>query len=235
VIPFCNEQDNVVPLLVEVAEALAPIPDHELIAVDDGSSDETAAMLAAARRDFHNLRVISLPENRGQSAALVNGVHAAKAALIATLDGDGQNPPGDIARLVGRYREHADDGRVAIAGWRRDRHDSLLRRLSSRVANALRGTMLGDRCPDTGCGLKVFARDDFLALPRFRHMHRFLPALFLRAGVRVICVPVAHRPRRSGQSKYGLRNRLWAGVLDLAGVYWLMRRDCRIDCENGDV
>jgi dolichol-phosphate mannosyltransferase len=156
--------------------------------------------------------------------------------LIATLDGDGQNPPADIAALVRAYREGAaHGGPLLVTGWRRERNDGWLRRFSSRLANRLRGQLLGDACPDTGCGLKVFTRDEFLALPRFRHMHRFLPALFVRAGGRVLSVPVAHRPRRSGRSKYGVRNRLWVGLVDLAGVYWLQRRGCNIDYEAQDV
>lgn len=235
VIPFYNERDNVAPLLAEVDDALASIMHYELIAVDDGSTDGAAEALVALGHDLKTLRVLRLPGNRGQSAALVNGIHAARAPLIATLDGDGQNPPADIATLVSRYRKAVAAGPVAIAGWRQHRNDTPLRRLSSRLANGFRSAVLGDRCPDTGCGLKVFARDDFLALPRFCHMHRFLPALFVRAGVRVTSVPVAHRTRRTGRSKYGIHNRLWTGLLDLAGVCWLMRRDCRIEYEADDV
>ena len=235
VIPFYNEQDSVAALLTEVERALAGQIDYELIAVDDGSTDDTVSVLTLAAGRVANLRVVRLPRNRGQSAALANGIHAARAPLIATLDGDGQNPPADIARLVDAYRQHDPAGRCVVVGWRRTRNDSALRRLSSRVANRLRGALLGDGCPDTGCGLKVFARDDFLALPHFRHMHRFLPALFVRAGARVISVPVAHRPRRAGRSKYGVRNRLWTGLLDMAGVYWLQRRGCRIEYEVDDV
>lgn len=235
VVPFYNEQDNVAALLAEIDAALAPALDYEMIAVDDGSTDATPAALAKAATRFERLRVVRMTANRGQSAALVNGIHAARAALIATLDGDGQNPPADILTLVRSYRQAEGPGPVAVVGWRRQRNDSRLRRLSSRLANRFRSTILADHCPDTGCGLKVFARRDFLALPRFRHMHRFIPALLARAGVDVISVPVAHRARRSGQSKYGVRNRLWTGLIDTLGVYWLIHRGCRIEAEAHDV
>lgn len=235
VIPFYNEQDNVAALLAEIDTALTPILEYEMIAVDDGSTDATSTALAAAAARLDRLRVVRMGGNRGQSAALVNGIHAARAPLIATLDGDGQNPPTDIVTLLDGYRQAASGRPVAVVGWRQQRNDSGLRRLSSRVANRFRSRILADHCPDTGCGLKVFARSDFLALPRFRHMHRFLPALLARAGVRVISVPVAHRARRSGHSKYGIRNRLWTGLLDTLGVYWLIHRDCRIETEADDV
>lgn len=231
VIPFYNEQDSIVPLFTEIEQALSGTFDYELIAVDDGSSDETGAVMADAARNLQTVRLVRLACNRGQSTALANGIHAARAPLIATLDGDGQNPPTDIVKLLGHYRQAIDEGAVAIVGWRQHRNDTRVRRMSSRIANRFRGAVLGDRCPDTGCGLKIFARDDFLALPKFRNMHRFLPALFVRAGVRVISVPVTHRQRQLGRSKYGVRNRLWAGLVDLAGVYWLTRRACRVDYE----
>lgn len=234
VIPVFNEQDSIVALLAEVERTLAGRINYELIAVDDGSIDDTATVLSLAARRISELRIVRMPHNRGQSAALANGIHAARAPLIATLDGDGQNPPADIFSLVDVYRERAHKGACLVVGWRRARNDSLPRRLSSRLANGLRGRLLRDGCPDTGCGLKVFAREDFLALPRFRHMHRFLPALFARAGAQVISVPVAHRPRRAGRSKYGVGNRLWTGLLDMVGVYWLQRRACRIEYEVDD-
>lgn len=235
VIPFYNEQDSVVALLAEVDRALAGRIDYEIIAVDDGSTDDTASELSMAASRSGALRALRLHKNRGQSAALANGIHAARASLIVTLDGDGQNPPAEIMPLVDAYRRQARERMCLVMGWRRRRNDSLLRRLSSRIANGLRGALLGDGCPDTGCGLKVFARDDFIALPHFGHMHRFLPALFVRAGARVISVPVAHRPRRAGRSKYGVGNRLWVGLMDMAGVYWLQRRACCIEHEVDDV
>jgi dolichol-phosphate mannosyltransferase len=153
-------------------------------------------------------------------------VRAARGTLVATLDGDGQNDPADIPALLARWESEGGgaDGPLLLAGWRATRNDTWLRRLSSRVANGVRGRLLGDGTPDTGCGLKLFAREDFLALPYFDHMHRFLPALVVRQGGRVVSVPVRHRPRTRGQSHYGVWNRLWVGIVDLAGVMWLRRR-----------
>jgi dolichol-phosphate mannosyltransferase len=155
------------------------------------------------------------------------GVLRAAAPLIATLDGDGQNDPADIPRLLEIWRREEGKGGVPIAcvaGWRANRRDDGLRRVSSRVANAVRSRLLRDQTPDTGCGLKLFSRETFLRLPYFDHMHRFLPALFMRAGFRVVSETVNHRPRERGVSKYGLHNRLWVGLVDLAGVVWLLRR-----------
>ncbi|MES1950433.1 group 2 family glycosyl transferase [Salinisphaera sp. S4-8] len=235
VIPFYNEQDNVAHVIGEVRDALGTNGDYEVIAVDDGSSDDTVAMLELVAARVPALRIVTLAQNRGQSSALANGVRAARAPLIATLDGDGQNPPRDIPRLVQAYQDEGADAPVLVMGWRQQRNDNLLRRLSSRFANRVRNALLGDGCPDTGCGLKVFARDDFLRLPAFDHMHRFLPALFVRDGGRVISVAVTHRPRRSGHSKYGVHNRLWVGLIDLAGVLWLQRRACRAEQEKSRV
>lgn len=235
VIPFCNEQDNVCALLAEVHQALAATDSYEIIAVDDGSSDNTVHVLSMA--DAPYLRIVTLAVNCGQSAAIAHGVQAARAPLVVTLDGDGQNPPAEIPALLQAYRQtsRCSGAPLLVIGWRQDRNDTWLRRISSRLANRLRGALLGDGCPDTGCGLKVFARADFLRLPRFAHMHRFLPALFIRDGGRVHSVPVSHRPRRSGKSKYGIRNRLWVGFVDMAGVCWLQRRGCTLATERDDV
>lgn len=235
VIPFHNEQGNVVALIEEIESVVAGVGDYELIAVDDGSTDATARVLERVAARLPALRILSLGRNRGQSAAIVNGVRAARAPLIATLDGDGQNPPQDIPRLLQAYHAGCANRPLLVMGWRRARSDSVLRRLSSRFANRLRNVLLGDGCPDTGCGLKVFARDDFLGLPAFDHMHRFLPALFVRAGGEVVSIAVSHRPRRSGRSKYGVRNRLWVGLVDLVGVLWLQRRACRFEAEESRV
>lgn len=232
-IPFYNEQDNVEVLLSEIDTVLADLFVYEIIAVDDGSSDETAHVLQRLAARVAHLRIVQLPANCGQSTALANGIHAARAPLIVTLDGDGQNPPANIPQLLQAY--HARPSRPCIVvGWRQKRRDNGFRRLSSRLANGLRRRVLDDRCADTGCGLKVFERDMFLSLPRFDHMHRFFPALFRRAGGEIVNVPVAHRPRLSGQSKYGVHNRLWTGLVDLAGVYWLLRRNCPIRRELHD-
>jgi dolichol-phosphate mannosyltransferase len=201
--------------------------DYEIIVVDDGSSDNTRGCLLALASVMPTLRLISHHENLGQSAALLSGVRAARGEWVVTLDGDGQNDPRDIVRLL-EMRETVADGDVPVLviGARKKRHDSWLRRISSRIANAVRSGLLGDGCIDSGCGLKLFRRDAFLALPHFDHMHRFLPALFRRANGNVLSLEVNHRPRLAGHSKYGINNRLWVGIVDLFGVMWLNRRTC---------
>ncbi|WJW75888.1 glycosyltransferase family 2 protein [Thiohalobacter sp. IOR34] len=225
VIPVYNEQDNIQPLVDEIRAALEGVLDYEVVYVDDGSTDATLERLRAARAGLPRLRILRHAESCGQSTAVRSGVKAARAPWIATLDGDGQNDPADIPRL---YRaataEDAPPDLWLIAGWRRRRQDSPLKKFSSRVANAVRSRLLHDDTPDTGCGLKLFRRDGFLELPYFDHMHRFLPALVLRAGGQVRSVEVNHRPRQRGVSKYGLHNRLWVGIVDLFGVIWLQRR-----------
>ena len=238
VIPVHNEQDNIAPLLEEVAAAVNAMDlAAQIVVVDDGSADGTRAALDAAARSHGNLAVVRHSRNRGQSAALLSGVRVAAAPWIATLDGDGQNDPADLPKLWNRVAGEADPHGLMVVGYRRARRDTWARRVSSRIANAVRGTLLGDGTPDTGCGLKVFERDAFLALPHFDHFHRFLPALMQRAGGRVLSVDVGHRPRQSGASHYGIGNRLWVGLVDLAGVMWLGRRAApwRLDAlERGD-
>lgn len=225
VIPVCNEADNVGPLAREVQAALAGQGPFEIIFVDDGSTDATAAAVCAARAEgIPQIRLLQHSQRCGQSAAVWTGVRAARADWIATLDGDGQNDPGDIPVLMEVLRS-ADESLRLVMGNRTSRKDNWLRKLSSRVANAVRGSLLRDGTPDTGCGLKLMHRATFLELPRFDHMHRFLPALFQRAGARVVSVPVRHRPRTRGISKYGLHNRLWVGIVDLFGVRWLILRN----------
>ncbi|MFM7625506.1 MAG: glycosyltransferase family 2 protein, partial [Gammaproteobacteria bacterium] len=191
----------------------------EIIFIDDGSTDGTAAALRALRRDIPQLRMLAHSFRAGQSAAVCTGVRHARAEWIATLDGDGQNDPADIPALLAE-RDKAE----LVMGNRVQRRDTWLRHAQSRVANGVRGWLLGDGTPDTGCGIKVMHRGTFMDLPRFDHMHRFLPALFLRAGKRVLSVPVKHRPRERGTSKYGLFDRLWVGIVDIFGVMWLRRR-----------
>jgi glycosyltransferase involved in cell wall biosynthesis len=223
VIPVHNEAENIGPLLDEIRRALTGVVPFEIVVVDDASTDDTVARLDACAAALPELRIICHACNAGQSAALHTGVRVARAPLIATLDGDGQNDPADIQALLARYQ--ATDGRpLLIVGHRTTRRDTFVTRASSRVANAVRGSFLKDHTPDTGCGLKLFARDVFLALPFFDHMHRFLPALVLRAGGQVLSVPVNHRPRTKGQSHYGIHNRLWTGIVDMLGVAWLIRR-----------
>jgi dolichol-phosphate mannosyltransferase len=225
VIPVRNEADNIAPLIAEIRAALDARVDYEIVCVDDGSRDATAARLAEAARAFPRLRVLTHAHSCGQSAALASGVHAARATWIATLDGDGQNDPADIPRLLAAARDPAQPpGLQLVAGYRRRRQDSWLKRLSSRVANGVRARLLRDATPDTGCGLKLFPRTVFLQLPYFDHMHRFLPALVQRNGGRSVSVEVHHRPRTRGTSKYGVHNRLWVGIVDLLGVMWLQRR-----------
>lgn len=226
VVPVHDEADNLRPLIEEIAAALDGREIYEIVYVDDGSTDATPERLVALTREFPALRVLRHKTCAGQSAAIASGVAAARAAVIITLDGDGQNDPADVPRLLAAWREgSAGDGPgLMIAGHRATRRDSALKRLSSRVANGVRARLLGDDTPDTGCGLKVFPRAAFLAMPRFDHMHRFLPALMLRQGGRVVSIPVNHRPRSRGRSKYGLFDRLWVGIVDLLGVMWLNRR-----------
>jgi dolichol-phosphate mannosyltransferase len=228
VVPVRNEAENVLPLVEEIHAALESRADFEVIYVDDGSTDATPDCLASAQARFPRLRVIRHERAYGQSTAIATGVRAARHPWIATLDGDRQNDPADLPRLLDALRPgRRAPGLAMVVGWRTRRHDSALRRLSSRIANGVRARLLGDRTPDTGCGLKVFPRELFLRLPFFDHLHRFLPALVLREGGQVVSVPVGHRPRPAGVSKYGVHNRLWVGIVDLFGVMWLQRRATR--------
>ncbi len=226
VVPVRNEADNVLPLIEEIHQALAGGPEFEVVYVDDGSTDATGDRLAEARRRYPRLRIVRHRAACGQSQAVATGIRHARAPMIATLDGDGQNDPADIPALLERWRAAPESmrPRLLIAGWRAKRRDTVWRRLASRAANAIRSRLLGDDTPDTGCGTKLFPRDLFLDLPRFDHMHRFLPALVLRAGGQVESVAVNHRPRERGRSKYGNLRRAIVGVPDLLGVMWLMRR-----------
>lgn len=236
VVPVLNEAGNIEPLLAEIRSALDGRYHFEVLYVDDGSSDATVSELETARLRHRWLRVVTHHRTCGQSAALRTGVMAARGRWIATLDGDGQNDPDDIPRLLDVAGYMAAAGQpVLVAGYRTQRQDNALKRASSRVANAVRSRLLGDATPDTGCGLKVFARVDFLALPYFDHMHRFLPALVQRAGGHVTSVEVNHRHRQRGRSKYGTLDRLLVGVVDLLGVMWLQRRACLAEStESGD-
>lgn len=231
VIPVFNEVDNITPLVREVRDVLGNRLRYEVIVVDDASTDGTGAALQRLLTEIPELRVLRHAHNAGQSSALLTGVREARAAWVATLDGDGQNLPADIETLLAA-RDALNPPPALLAGVRQRREDNWLRRLSSRVANGVRCRLLRDDTPDSACGLKLFRRDVFLTIPHFNHMHRFLPALVKRAGGRVINVRVGHRPRRFGQSKYGLFDRLWAGIVDLLGVMWLRRRQCSVASEE---
>ena len=224
VVPVCNEEENVEPLVREIHAAVGSGA-YEMLFVNDGSTDATAGILKRLQGEFPALRVLHHSFRSGQSAAVASGVRAARAPWIATLDGDGQNDPADIPKLIAERDSAAGRGVALFMGNRKaSRQDSAFRKLQSSIANGVRSSLLGDGTPDTGCGIKLFSRDVFVELPRFDHMHRFLPALFQRHGARVVSVPVSHRPRLRGTSKYGMLNRLWVGIVDICGVMWLRRR-----------
>lgn len=221
VVPVRNEQDNIAPLIAEIRAALEGVTAYEIVYVDDGSTDETLARLREIRQGCPQLRIVRHARSCGQSTAVRSGVKAARGDWVATLDGDGQNDPADIPKLLAAL---ADDVELVGGNRRHARRDTWIKRISSVIANGVRSRMLRDSTPDTGCGLKLFRRDVFLDLPYFDHMHRFLPALVLRRGGRVVSVPVNHRPRERGKSNYGTLDRLMVGIVDLFGVMWLLRR-----------
>jgi glycosyltransferase involved in cell wall biosynthesis len=231
VIPVKDEAGNIAPLVAEIAAALDGRVAYEIIYVDDGSTDSTGAEIRRLQAGLPQLRLVRHATSCGQSAAIRSGVKAARGRWIATLDGDGQNDPADIPALwrlaLDRAERTPDGPPLMIAGHRARRRDSWSKRQASRIANAVRRRLLHDDTPDTGCGLKLFPRALFLDLPFFDHMHRFLPALVLREGGVVRSVPVNHRPRQRGTSKYGVFDRLGVGIADLAGVMWLRRRGAR--------
>ncbi len=233
IIPVYNESGNVGKLSQEIIQAL-PLENYqyEIIFVDDGSQDDTPKRLQGLANTNPNIRFVAHKKNYGQSAGLISGAKAAKYPWIITLDGDGQNDPADIPLLFEQLSKAQKPS--VVLGNRKKRNDDFIRRLSSRFGNSIRQILLKDNCPDTGCSLKLFPREAFLELPRFNHLHRFLPALFERAGFFVINVPVNHRPRVHGVSKYGVSNRLWAGISDILGVMWLIRRPCQPET-NDDI
>lgn len=232
VVPLHNEEGAIDALVAEISTVLATWS-YELLLVDDGSTDGTRARCLALAERNARIVVLGHPRSGGQSAALHSGVLAARASVVATLDGDGQNPPENLPGLVAPlFGPNADPTCGLVAGQRVGRKDSLSKRLASRFANGLRAAVLRDGTRDTGCGLKAFRREAFLALPYFNHMHRYLPALFARDGWQVQHVNVTHAPRRSGRSKYGNLDRALAGILDLAGVAWLIHRQKRAQAER---
>lgn len=223
VVPVCNEEGNVAPLVAEILAALRGRIAFEIVYVDDASRDATLARLRELQAVTPELRVVRHLANAGQSTAVRNGVKAARAPWIATLDGDGQNDPADIPKLLDA-RDAAEAEVKLFAGWRVSRQDSGSKRWASRWANRIRQWLLRDNTPDTGCGIKLFERAAFLDLPYFDHMHRYLPALMQRAGWKTVSVPVSHRARGAGQSKYTNVGRALVGVRDLLGVAWLIQR-----------
>jgi dolichol-phosphate mannosyltransferase len=225
VVPVKNEALNILPLVEEIERACAASGPFEVIYVDDGSTDATVEQVTSARAIRPWLRLVQHKESCGQSAAVRTGVLAASGLIIVTLDGDGQNDPAFIPQLVAAL----DDPSVALAaGQRVGRKDGAYKKWQSRIANGVRGRILKDGTRDTGCGLKAFRRDVYLRLPYFDALHRFMPALVKREGYSIAHVDVVDRPRHAGQSNYGLFDRLWVGILDLAGVWWLIRRRRRV-------
>lgn len=223
VVPVRNEENNISPLIAEIASALDGRWNYEIVYVNDGSTDGTAVHLADEMSARQNLRQIVHAISSGQSAAVRSGVRAARGAIVATLDGDGQNNPAFLPDLISAIENGGD--RVGLAaGQRVGRKDTGFKKFQSRVANGVRNMILRDGTRDTGCGLKAFRRDVFLMMPYFDGLHRFLPALVRREGFGIAYVDVIDRPRRSGVSNYGFFDRLWIGLMDLAGVWWLIRR-----------
>ena len=221
VVPVRNEQDNVASLVAEIDAALKSHIEHEIIYVDDGSTDNTYAKLKSLQMQYPQLRVIHHAASCGQSTAVRTGVKFAKYDWVATLDGDGQNDPADIPKLLAALSDSVE----LVGGNRRaSRRDTWIKRMSSIIANGVRSRMLHDDTPDTGCGLKLFNRAAFLDIPYFDHMHRFLPALIKRRGGKIVSVAVSHRNREFGKSNYGTIDRLLVGIVDLFGVAWLQRR-----------
>jgi len=222
VVPVRNEAGNIAPLIEEITTALDGRWAYEVIYVDDGSTDDTAGRLRKIMARRANLRMLRHAGSSGQSAAVRSGVRAARGAIVATLDGDGQNDPAFLPALISAVDA---GGRVGLAaGQRVGRKDTGFKKIQSRIANGVRKAILRDGTRDTGCGLKAFRREVFLAMPYFDGLHRFLPALVRREGFDIAYVDVIDRPRRSGVSNYGFFDRLWIGIMDLAGVWWLIRR-----------
>lgn len=225
IVPALNEAENIRPLVGEIMAALGDDPGLEIIYVDDSSDDDSSIIFSDLACEYvPRFKCVRHRTRCGQSTSVWSGVRYAKNPWIVTLDADGQNDPADIPAMLDKLFEAKDPNLRLVAGWRQKRQDVWIKRVSSRIANRVRAGLLKDDTPDTGCGLKVFSREMFLTLPYFSHMHRFLPALVIRAGGEVVSVPVHHRPRTLGVSKYGFHNRLWVGIVDLFGVAWLQRR-----------
>jgi glycosyltransferase involved in cell wall biosynthesis len=224
IMPIYNEQDSLPVVLDEIKRALALVP-HEIIAVDDGSTDDTAGTLTRLTAQYSNLRVVSLETRSGQSAAISAGFDAAGGEILATMDADGQHDPTDIPRML--LLLETPGGPDAVMGFRASRIDSAWKRTQSRVANSIRDIITGDHVRDSACSLRVMRRSAVLRVPRFNGMHRFLPTLLRMNGERVIQIPIHHRARLHGKSKYGMLDRALRGLVDSFGVRWLKRRALR--------
>ena len=222
-VPAYNERDNLAPLLAEIAAALSGRR-YEVIVVDDGSTDGTLEVLKTLRRQYPALRILAFERNAGQTAAFAAGFRAAAAPIVVTLDADLQNDPADIPRLVETLQRTAV---TAVAGYRANRRDTSWKRLQSRIANGVRNRLNGEVIRDTGCSLKAFRTDAVRDLPLFSGMHRFLPTLIKMQGGSVSEVPVGHRPRQHGVTKYGMWNRVWRSLVDAFAVRWMQRRALR--------
>ncbi|OIN86802.1 MAG: hypothetical protein AUJ12_04080 [Alphaproteobacteria bacterium CG1_02_46_17] len=224
VIPMLNEAESAPSLIAEIQAASQHAPITEIVVVDDGSTDNTAQIILGLKKQDPRIRLVKHTVRSGQSAAIRTGVTTANTTLCVTMDGDGQNNPADIPKLYAKFILTPDVPMLMIAGQRAKRQDSLLKKFTSRTGNGIRRALLRDGVRDTGCSLKMFRRNDYLKLPFFNHMHRFLPALFLREHGKIELVDVGHRHRERGISKYGFWDRLWAGLSDIFGVMWLMTR-----------
>jgi len=227
VVPVRNEVGNVAPLIVDIEAACAAIGAFEVVYVDDGSSDGTPAALRELAASRPWLRIVTHAQSCGQSAAVRSGVRHARSAIVATLDGDGQNDPAFLPAML-QALQSAGLQTGLVQGQRVGRKDTGFKKLQSRIANGVRGRLLNDGTRDAGCGLKCFRREAYLALPYFDALHRFMPALMVREGHRVAHLDVRDRPRLTGVSNYGFFDRLWVGILDLVGVWWLIRRRKRV-------
>ncbi len=237
VVPVHNEEGNVASLAREIKAVSVACNIKAMIFVDDHSNDGTLKVLSDLKGEIKSLRIVHHKNQCGQSAAVFSGIKAADTAWVVTMDGDGQNNPCDIPQMVAALK-NADSENVRLVNGNRNkknnRKDTFVKRYSSKIANAVRSRMLKDNIPDSGCGLKLMHRETFLSLPYFANMHRFIPALFIRTGSQIISVDVSHRNRASGQSHYGLFNRLWIGIIDLLGVTWLMNKGYRAISEEVD-
>ncbi len=234
VIPALNEAENLPPLIGEVITALSGRLPFEIIVIDDGSDDGTSDVLNAMIPAIPQLAVYRHRTRSGQSAAMRTGIKAAKADWIITIDGDGQNDPADMPNLI-RARDEARLPAIMVVGNRVNRKDTQGRRIASRLAFFIRNAALRDQLPDTGCSLKLFRREDYLELPAFNHMHRYLGALMQARGVPTTSIPVNHRARRAGVSKYTNFGRLAVGIWDLLGVMWLIRRTIKVSLAWTDI